>query len=130
MPLRHGGRIKSRIPFFGAETIMQKQMLVLALAATVLAACGKKEEAPAPGAAVPAEDKVVNVYNWPDYIAEDLVPNFEKASGLRVNYSTFENNEGLQANWREYCKGTVTEDEAMSNFYKYINEKYPTIVTP
>lgn len=27
-------------------------------------------------------------------------------------------------------KGTVTEDEAMSNFYKYINEKYPTIVTP
>lgn len=76
---------------------MQKQMLVLALAATVLAACGKKEEAPAPGAAVPAEDKVVNVYNWPDYIAEDLVPNFEKASGLRVNYSTFENNEGLQA---------------------------------
>ena len=76
---------------------MQKQMLVLALAATVLAACGKKEEAPAPGAAVPAEDNVVNVYNWPDYIAEDLVPNFEKASGLRVNYSTFENNEGLQA---------------------------------
>ena len=39
-------------------------------------------------------------------------------------------NEGLQACWREYCKGTVTEDEAMSNFYKYINEKYPTIVTP
>ena len=39
-------------------------------------------------------------------------------------------NEGLQANQREYCKGTVTEDEAMSNFYKYINEKYPTIVTP
>ena len=39
-------------------------------------------------------------------------------------------NEGLQANWREYCKGTVTEDEVMSNFYKYINEKYPTIVTP
>ena len=39
-------------------------------------------------------------------------------------------NEGLQANWREYCKGTVTEDEAMSNFYKYINEKYSTIVTP
>ena len=83
---------------------MQKQMLVLALAATVLAACGKKEEAPASSAApapapaaVPAEDKVVNVYNWPDYIAEDLVPNFEKASGLRVNYSTFENNEGLQA---------------------------------
>lgn len=39
-------------------------------------------------------------------------------------------NEGLQGFWREYCDGTVTEDEAMSNFYKYINEKYPAIVTP
>lgn len=39
-------------------------------------------------------------------------------------------NEGLQAQWREYCDGDVTEEEAMSNFYKYINEKYPTIVTP
>ena len=24
----------------------------------------------------------------------------------------------------------VTEEQAMSNFYKYINEKYPRIVTP
>lgn len=39
-------------------------------------------------------------------------------------------NEGLQANWREYCDSSVTEEEAMQNFYKYINEKYPTIVTP
>ena len=39
-------------------------------------------------------------------------------------------NEGLQQYWREYCQGTVTEEEAMANFYKYINEKYPDIVTP
>ncbi len=39
-------------------------------------------------------------------------------------------NEGLQTYWREYCQGTVTEEEAMANFYKYINEKYPEIVTP
>ncbi len=38
--------------------------------------------------------------------------------------------EGLQGYWREYCDGTVTEDEAMANYYKYINEKYPDIVTP
>ena len=39
-------------------------------------------------------------------------------------------NEGLQQYWREYCDNTVTEEVTMSNFYKYINEKYPTIVTP
>lgn len=38
--------------------------------------------------------------------------------------------EGLQGYWREYCDGTVTEDEAMANYYKYINEKYPEIITP
>ncbi len=38
--------------------------------------------------------------------------------------------EGLQGYWREYCDGTVTEAEAMANYYKYINEKYPEIVTP
>ena len=39
-------------------------------------------------------------------------------------------NESLQACWREYCQGTVTEDQAMANFYKAINEKYPDVVTP
>lgn len=38
--------------------------------------------------------------------------------------------EGLQGYWREYCDGEVTEDQAMANYYKYINEKYPDIVTP
>lgn len=39
-------------------------------------------------------------------------------------------NEGQQGFWREYCDGTVTEEQAMSNFYSYINEKYPEITTP
>ena len=39
-------------------------------------------------------------------------------------------NEQLQSNWREYCQGNVTEDEAMANFYKAINENYPEVVTP
>ncbi|MFN6060275.1 MAG: extracellular solute-binding protein, partial [Burkholderiales bacterium] len=71
------------------------------VAALAVAACGKKEEpaavAPAPAAAVNAEEKVLNIYNWPDYVAKDLVANFEKETGIKVNYQTFENNEGLQA---------------------------------
>ena len=39
-------------------------------------------------------------------------------------------NEGLQTYMRDYFKGTVTEDQAWENFYKYVNEKYPSIVTP
>ncbi|SFC76891.1 putrescine transport system substrate-binding protein [Polaromonas sp. OV174] len=86
---------------------MKKYVWVFALSALALGACGKKEEAAAPAAApvvaasapAPAdsEEKVLNVYNWPDYIAKDMVANFEKETGIKVNYQTFENNEALHA---------------------------------
>ena len=33
--------------------------------------------------AVAQEEKVLHVYNWSDYIAEDTVANFEKETGIR-----------------------------------------------
>jgi putrescine transport system substrate-binding protein len=98
---------------------MTKYTWILALAALALTACSKKDDAPAapaatppaastpaasaasaPVAAAPAantEEKILNVYNWPDYIAKDMLANFEKESGIKVNYQTFENNEALNA---------------------------------
>ena len=31
-----------------------------------------------------AEEKVLNVYNWSDYIAEDTIKNFEERTGIKV----------------------------------------------
>ena len=87
---------------------MKKLVLVVALSATLLAACGKKEQpvavvpAPAPVASAPAlpvnaEEKVLNIYNWPDYIPEGMIAAFEKETGIKVNYDTFETNEALHA---------------------------------
>ena len=94
---------------------MKKQVLALAISAILLAACGKKEEAPAapaaPVAAAPApaaepakpagpvfdDEKVLNIYNWPDYVPEGMVAAFEKETGIKVNYDTFETNEALHA---------------------------------
>ena len=39
-------------------------------------------------------------------------------------------NEGIQNNLREYFQGTVDKDTALANFYKFVNESYPDIVTP
>lgn len=80
----------------------KKHFWILALCAVALGACGKKEEpkeaaTQAPAPAVPAEEKVLNVYNWPDYVAKDMVADFEKETGIKVNYQTFENNEALHA---------------------------------
>ena len=73
--------------------------------AMLLTACSKKEEAApavvavasAPAAAeVMDEEKILNVYNWSDYIAEDTVKNFEAKYGIKVNYDVFDSNEVVE----------------------------------
>jgi putrescine transport system substrate-binding protein len=60
------------------------------LAATAVAACFA---APA----MAQEEKVLNIYNWSDYIAEDTIKNFEKETGIKVRYDLFDSNEVLHA---------------------------------
>ncbi len=62
-----------------------KHMTMLGLAATALAA-------------VPAmaQDKVLNIYNWSDYIAENTIANFEQEFGIKVNYDVYDSNEILE----------------------------------
>ncbi|BAP42747.1 polyamine ABC transporter substrate-binding protein [Pseudomonas sp. 21LCFQ02] len=48
-------------------------------------------------ATVHADDKVLHVYNWSDYIAPDTVAKFEKESGIKVVYDVFDSNETLEA---------------------------------
>jgi putrescine transport system substrate-binding protein len=44
-----------------------------------------------------ADSKVLNIYNWSDYIAEDTIKNFEKETGIKVRYDNYDNNEILHA---------------------------------
>ena len=39
-------------------------------------------------------------------------------------------NEGLQSHLQEHYRGSVDKDTALKNFYNYVNETYPAIVTP
>ena len=75
------------------------------LVATALAGCGKKDDAPAaaadaakPGAdaGAGAEEKVVNVYNWSDYIEPKMLEQFTAETGIKVNYDVFDSNEVLE----------------------------------
>jgi len=49
------------------------------------------------GAVQAQEEKVLNIYNWSDYIADDTVKNFEKETGIKVRYDLFDNNEILNS---------------------------------
>jgi putrescine transport system substrate-binding protein len=67
--------------------------LIAALAAGAAACLGA-----APAAA--DDDKVLNIYNWSDYIGENTIRDFEKETGIKVVYDTFDGNEVLFAKLR------------------------------
>jgi putrescine transport system substrate-binding protein len=74
---------------------MKLRLLGLSIAISMLAACGGSDKPDAGGK--PGGEKVVNVYNWSDYIAEDTIQNFQKESGIKVVYDVFDSNEVVEA---------------------------------
>ena len=74
---------------------------LLATFAVLLGACGGPASppaalAPAAGAPPAEEEKLLNVYNWSDYIDPAVVPAFEKEYGIKVNYDVFDSNEVVE----------------------------------
>jgi len=44
-----------------------------------------------------AQENVLNVYNWSDYIEPEAIVAFEKETGIKVNYDVYDSNEVLEA---------------------------------
>jgi putrescine transport system substrate-binding protein len=42
-----------------------------------------------------AEEKVVNVYNWSDYIDDTVLEEFTKETGIKVVYDVYDSNDTL-----------------------------------
>jgi len=45
--------------------------------------------------AQPPDEKVLNIYNWSEYIGDDTIQNFEKETGIKVHYDNYDSNEML-----------------------------------
>jgi putrescine transport system substrate-binding protein len=71
--------------------------LAAASAALIAAALAPAAQAQAARPADTGEPKVLNVYNWSDYIAPDTIANFEKETGIKVRYENYDSNEVLHA---------------------------------
>jgi len=76
-------------PAVRAAPLVPATVLVLG-ALLMLGACGRHADSAA------GEEKVLNVYCWTDYIAPDTVANFERETGIKVRYDTYESNEVLE----------------------------------
>jgi putrescine transport system substrate-binding protein len=64
--------------------------------AALLAACAGCSRPAAPGTAAATGEKVLNVYNWSDYIQPSVVADFQNEYGIRVNYDVLDSNEILE----------------------------------
>lgn len=62
----------------------KKLFLILVIgAALIFAGCGGEKQ------------ETLNVFNWGEYIDEDLISKFEEETGIKVNYETFSTNEDM-----------------------------------
>jgi len=87
----------ARVPRLGARATGTALRAALPgaplLLAALLSLCACQRAPPA-GAA--AEEPVLHVYNWADYIGFDTVARFERTTGIRVVYDLFDSNETLE----------------------------------
>jgi putrescine transport system substrate-binding protein len=65
---------------------MLRRALAMAAVTVALSALGAAE----------AQQRVVNVYNWSDYIDPQVLEDFTKQTGIKVQYDTFDANETLE----------------------------------
>jgi putrescine transport system substrate-binding protein len=82
-----------------------KNLLIASCVAVIGASCGGGAKPPAgtagdrqstAAAADAEEEKVLNVYNWSDYIEPSVLQGFAKEFGIKVNYDVFDANEVLE----------------------------------
>ena len=71
-----------------------KKLIILIILTLSLTGCTKTKK------------EQINVLNWSSYIPDEIILDFEKETGIKVNYSTYSSNEELLAKVSNAKKGT------------------------
>ena len=71
-----------------------KKIIILIILTLSLTGCTKTKK------------EQINVLNWSSYIPDEIILDFEKETGIKVNYSTYSSNEELLAKVSNAKKGT------------------------
>ena len=74
--------------------LLPKALLCAAIGLT-LASCSNSDKAAVEAEA--ASDVTLNLYNWSEYMPQEILDGFKKETGISVNYTTFDSNEAMYA---------------------------------
>ncbi|MBZ5984518.1 ABC transporter substrate-binding protein [Leuconostoc gelidum subsp. gasicomitatum] len=74
-----------------------------------------------------SSDKVLNLYNWGDYIDPTLLKKFTKETGYRVSYETFDSNEAM---YTKIKQGGTSYDLAVPSDYMIQKMKREKLLLP
>jgi len=81
-------------PYYPTAKILPK-VLACAVIAASLIGCNKADNSAANNASSSGE--TLNLYNWSEYMPQEILDGFEKETGIKVNYTTFDSNEAMYA---------------------------------
>lgn len=96
----------------GKSAMKRLQSLIIGIVAIILVLLfGVRELEHSSGM---AGAKVLNIYNWGDYIDPDLLKKFENETGYKVNYETFDSNEAM---FTKIQQGGTSYDIAIPSEY-------------
>jgi spermidine/putrescine-binding protein len=95
-----GSRRVGRRSFLRAATLLGVAVGV----SGATAGCGGKPDCDCPALPAPVQnretDRLLNIYNWSDYIDDRSIPAFQAHFNLRVNYDVYSSNDDLLAKMR------------------------------
>ncbi|MEN6669443.1 extracellular solute-binding protein [Psychrobacter sp. B38] len=75
--------------------LLPKALLAMTVG-LALASCSNSDNATAEGSAA-TSDVTLNLYNWSEYMPQEILDGFEEETGINVNYTTFDSNEAMYA---------------------------------
>ena len=83
-----------------------KKLVLVGLTAVALTGCSSQEE-----------EQVLNLYNWSEYMPQEVLDRFEEETGIQVVYTTYDSNEAMYARLKLLDESSQYDLAVPSTYY-------------
>ncbi len=94
---------------------MLPKALLCAAVGLTLASCSNSDTAATDSTAT--SDVTLNLYNWSEYMPQEILDGFKKETGISVNYTTFDSNEAMYAKLKLLDESSQYDIAIPSTYY-------------